>query len=253
MGFEEVCSIKAGNSDNRLIHDLIERWWPFTHTFHFPIRELGFTPLDFVMLMGISFGRGRKLSYYEMYSKLEEADKMFPVITITNIRYGNITLTHLKKWKEHLNLYLHNYDPQMNIVYVRAFIAYIMGNLFFSNGSTSFREGYLTALTDHNIIGASPFDWGTPIMAALYWRLDEVSVLRDGNVKKSIAGFYAMLEFWFFEYCRVRMYLVKAINLSRGKSYFSVKLPEGYIGVSSIWPQYALVFRRPVYASDDRE
>ncbi|KAF6140945.1 hypothetical protein GIB67_030156 [Kingdonia uniflora] len=129
MGFEDFCSINAGNSDNRLIHALVERWWPSTHTFHFPCGELGFTPLDFVMLTGISFGRGRELPYDERYSKLEEAEKMFPGITNSDMRYGN---------------------------------------LFFSNDATSLRAGNLAALTNYDILGASSFDWGMPIMAALY-------------------------------------------------------------------------------------
>ncbi|KAF6140783.1 hypothetical protein GIB67_042196, partial [Kingdonia uniflora] len=69
--------------------------------------------------------------------------------------------------------------------------------------------GYLAALTDYDILGASGFDWGTPIMATLYRELDEVSVLRPEKVKKSITKFYAVLEYWLFEYCRVEMYLVK--------------------------------------------
>ncbi|KAF6164185.1 hypothetical protein GIB67_010155 [Kingdonia uniflora] len=90
MGFADFCSINTGNSDNRLIHALVERWWPSTHTFHFPCGDLGFTPLDFVMLTGISFGRGRKLPYDERYSKLEEAKKMFPGITSSDMRYDRM-------------------------------------------------------------------------------------------------------------------------------------------------------------------
>ncbi|KAF6166944.1 hypothetical protein GIB67_037457 [Kingdonia uniflora] len=63
IGFEEFCSMKAGNSDNRLIRALVKRWWPSTHTFHFPYGELGFTPLDFAILTSISFGRGRELLF----------------------------------------------------------------------------------------------------------------------------------------------------------------------------------------------
>ncbi|KAF6169014.1 hypothetical protein GIB67_038511 [Kingdonia uniflora] len=205
MGFADFCSINAGNSDNRLIHALMERWWPSTHTFHFPCGELGFTPLDFVMLTGISFGRGRELPYDERYSKLEEAEKMFPGITSSDMRYG-----------------------------------------------------YLAALTDYDIIGASGFDWGTPIMAALYRGLNEVSVLKPGKVKKSITGFYVVLEYWFFEYYRVGMYLVKRYNkieghnqhrlttigqvyeieTSRGKHCKITEFLEGSIGVSPIRPRY---------------
>ncbi|KAF6161312.1 hypothetical protein GIB67_009199 [Kingdonia uniflora] len=237
MGFADFCSINAGNSDNRLIHALVERWWPSTHTFRFPCGELDFTLLDFVMLTGISCGRGRELPYNEGYSKLEEAEKIFPGITSSDMRY------------------------EMDIVYARAFIAYMMGNLFFSNGVTSLRSGYLAALTNYNIIGALSFDWGTSIMEALYRGFDEVSILRPEKVKKSITRFYAVLEYWIFEYCRVGMYIVKIydrmegqnqhrlatmgqvyeIEASRGKRRKNAKFPEGFIGVSPIRPRYNLV------------
>ncbi|KAF6171493.1 hypothetical protein GIB67_018017 [Kingdonia uniflora] len=139
---------------------------------------------------------------------------MFLEITSSDIRYGNITLVYLRTWKEPLNSRLNNYDLQMDIVYERPFIAYMMGNFFFSNGSTSLLAGYLAALNDYDIIGASVFDWGTPIMAALYRGLDEVSVLKDGKGKNSIIQFYAMLEFWLFEYCRVRMFIVNVHNFN---------------------------------------
>ncbi|KAF6173084.1 hypothetical protein GIB67_036060, partial [Kingdonia uniflora] len=192
IGFEEFCSINAGNSNNRLIHVLMERGRELPYDERYSKLEEAEK-----MFPGITSSdiRGRELPYDERYSKLEEAEKMFPGITSSDIRYDNITLSYLKKWKEPLNPRLHNYDSQMDIVYARAFIAYMMGNLFFSNGVTSLRAGYLAALTDYDIIGASGFNWGTLIMAALYRGLDEVSVLRDGKVKKSITGFYAMLEF----------------------------------------------------------
>ncbi|KAF6143735.1 hypothetical protein GIB67_030625 [Kingdonia uniflora] len=131
-------------------------------------------------------------------------------------------------------------------------------------------DGYLAALTDYDIIGASGFDWGTPIMTALYRGLDEVSVLRPGKVKKLINSFYAVLEYWFFEYCRVGMYLVKRydrmeghnqhrlatmgqvyeIETSRGKRCKNVEFPEGSIGVSPIRPWYALVRSRVISESE---
>ncbi|KAF6142732.1 hypothetical protein GIB67_018443, partial [Kingdonia uniflora] len=206
MGFEEFLPIKAETSDNCLIHVLVKWWWPFTHRFHFPCGELGFTPLDFVMLMGLFLGMGLELPYDDKYSRFDEAEKMFSGITTNDIRYGKITLAYLKTWKAALNPELNNYSQDMDIVYEGAFIVYMMGNIFFSNASTSLLAGYLEALTDHHIIGASKFDWGTPIIVDLYQGLDEVSVLKNGKRKTSV------LEFWFFEYCRVGMYLVKVLN-----------------------------------------
>ncbi|KAF6146299.1 hypothetical protein GIB67_008183 [Kingdonia uniflora] len=158
MGFKVFLSIKARNSTNRLIHALVERWWPSTHTFHFPCGELDFTPLDFVMLTGLFFGMGLEVPYDDKYSMLEEAQTMFPIITTNDIRYGNITLAYLKTWKEALNPETNNYNQDMDIVYTRALIAYMIGNIFFSNASTSLPAGYATTLTDHHILGALKFD-----------------------------------------------------------------------------------------------
>ncbi|KAF6146575.1 hypothetical protein GIB67_008861 [Kingdonia uniflora] len=141
MGFVDFCSINAGNSDNRLIHVLVERWW------------LGFTPLDFVMLTCISFGRGHELPYDERYSKLKEATNMFP--RITSNKY------HSRLFKKVARAF-ESKSPQLRL----------------RNG---YYVCYLEALTDCDILGASSFDWGTPIMAALYRGLDEVSVLRPGK------------------------------------------------------------------------
>ncbi|KAF6172606.1 hypothetical protein GIB67_036556 [Kingdonia uniflora] len=64
------------------------------------------------------------------------------------------------------------------------------------------------------IIVASKFDWGTLIMVALYWGLDEVLILKNGKGMRLVTGFYALLEFWFFEYCQAGMYLVKVLNFN---------------------------------------
>ncbi|KAF6146741.1 hypothetical protein GIB67_009027 [Kingdonia uniflora] len=91
MGFEEFLSIKEGNSDNQLVHALVERWWPSTHTLYFPYEELGFTLLDFVMLTALPCRIGINLPYDNKYSNVGEAEKMFPGITSDDMKFGNIT------------------------------------------------------------------------------------------------------------------------------------------------------------------
>ncbi|KAF6137688.1 hypothetical protein GIB67_023622 [Kingdonia uniflora] len=86
MDFDKLLSIKAENSDNLLIHDLVEWWRPSTHTFHFPCVELGVMPLDFVMLTSLRFGVGLKHPYDDKYLMFEEAQAMFPRITTNDIR-----------------------------------------------------------------------------------------------------------------------------------------------------------------------
>ncbi|KAF6170771.1 hypothetical protein GIB67_015723 [Kingdonia uniflora] len=91
MGFEEFLTIKARNSDNRLIHAPVERW-PSTHTFNFPCGEFGVMPLNFVMLTGISFGRGFKLPYDDKYSQFDEVQTLLFGITQAHIRYVRVRL-----------------------------------------------------------------------------------------------------------------------------------------------------------------
>ncbi|KAF6137217.1 hypothetical protein GIB67_030981 [Kingdonia uniflora] len=107
MGFVKFCSINAGNSDNRLIHALVERWWPSTHTFYFPCGELGLTPLDFVMLMGISFGRGRELSYDERSRQLTRSEVRVASalstqrVPLASVSYGHGTSSQVKDYGVH--------------------------------------------------------------------------------------------------------------------------------------------------------
>ncbi|KAF6152698.1 hypothetical protein GIB67_021358 [Kingdonia uniflora] len=55
--FGQFMDIRLGNSDNRLIEVLTERWWPTTDMFLFPCAEIGVTPLDFTILTSLSIGR----------------------------------------------------------------------------------------------------------------------------------------------------------------------------------------------------
>ncbi|KAF6155763.1 hypothetical protein GIB67_007410 [Kingdonia uniflora] len=156
-----------------------------------------------------STGRKHKLRGFEMLRAIHLETEPFDIERDLVTPTFKLKRPQLLKYYKALNPELNNYNQDMDIVYARVFIAYLMGNIFFPNANTSLLTGYLTALTDHHIIGASKFDWGTPIMTALYRGLDEVSILNNGKGKRSVTGFYALLELWFFEYCRVGMYLVK--------------------------------------------
>ncbi|KAM7505057.1 hypothetical protein LguiB_003961 [Lonicera macranthoides] len=50
-----LCSLfkrQMPNFDLTVVKACCRRWWDTTHTFHLPTCELGFTPLDFTMLIG---------------------------------------------------------------------------------------------------------------------------------------------------------------------------------------------------------
>ncbi|KAF6157958.1 hypothetical protein GIB67_015274 [Kingdonia uniflora] len=81
---------------------------------------------------------------------------IFPGITTNEIRYSNITLAYFEIWKEALNLETNSYNQDMDITCIEV------------------RLGY----SDQ----------------ALYWGLDEVSVLNSGKRKRLITGFNALLE-----------------------------------------------------------
>lgn len=53
----------VGESSHALIDYIVERWWDTAHTFHLPFGEMGFTPLDWMMLTGIPIGVGKRILY----------------------------------------------------------------------------------------------------------------------------------------------------------------------------------------------
>ncbi|KAF6173956.1 hypothetical protein GIB67_039907, partial [Kingdonia uniflora] len=127
------------NNDSRLVHALVERWWPSTQTFHFPCGELSFTQLDYVMQTAHPCGIKINLPYDDKYSNVDEASKLLSQITNNYIKYRNITLVFLKMYMRNLDSRETNYtyNLQLEIVYARGLAAYMMGNLFFTNNSTS--------------------------------------------------------------------------------------------------------------------
>ncbi|KAF6163256.1 hypothetical protein GIB67_025120 [Kingdonia uniflora] len=52
---------KVGNEDNQVIVLMVEHWWATTHTFYLPCGELGITPRDFLVHIGIGIGTGEPM------------------------------------------------------------------------------------------------------------------------------------------------------------------------------------------------
>ncbi|KAF6156296.1 hypothetical protein GIB67_010105 [Kingdonia uniflora] len=183
--------ILLGNSDNRLIQALTERWWPTTHTFLFPCVEIGVTPLNFTMLTSLSIDRYlTQVPYDDAWCVLSNAWQLLPNIDFSHIKSGNVSISHLRTY---LTIAA---DREDNITIARAFILFMMGYVWFQTASDTVPLGYLAAVAD--LDDAAQYDWGSAILASLYHGLD-TAVTTGG----AIIGFSQLLEYWFYEYCGV--------------------------------------------------
>ncbi|KAF6160557.1 hypothetical protein GIB67_019497 [Kingdonia uniflora] len=195
--FEQFMDIRLGNSDNRLIQALTERWWPTTHTFLFLCADIRVTPLDFTMLTLLPIGRyPTQVSYDDAWSILSNARQLLPNIDYNHIKSANVSIAHLKTY---LTVEIHRKD---NITIARAFILFMMGYLWFQTANDTVLLRYLAAVNDLDL--AAQYDWGSAILASLYHGLD-TAVTTGG----AITGFVQLLPYWFYEYCEVGHPIVK--------------------------------------------
>ncbi|KAF6176151.1 hypothetical protein GIB67_023442 [Kingdonia uniflora] len=183
--------IRLGNSDNRLIQALTERWRPTTHTFLFPCAEIGAIPLNFTMLTSLSIGRYlTQVPYDDTWSILSNARQLLPNIDSSHIKSGNVSIAHLRTY---LTVAA---DRDGDITIARAFILFMMGHLWFQMANDTVPLGYLAAVND--LDWAAQYDWGSAILASLYHGLD-TAVMTEG----AITGFVQLFPYWFYEYYRV--------------------------------------------------
>ncbi|KAF6137165.1 hypothetical protein GIB67_030929 [Kingdonia uniflora] len=137
--------IRLGNSDNRLIQALIERWWQTTHTFLFPFAEIGVTPLDFTMLTSLSIGRYlTQVPYDDTWSILFNARQLLPNIDSSHIKCENVSIAHLRTY---LTVAV---DREDDITIVRAFIFFMIGHLWLQMANDT--HGLDTAVTTGDAI-----------------------------------------------------------------------------------------------------
>ncbi|KAF6151598.1 hypothetical protein GIB67_021784 [Kingdonia uniflora] len=68
---------------------------PTTHTFHLPCGELGITPKDFTVLIGIGIGTGEPMEFDESSMDYGNTIKVFPDMMPTDYEKGCISFAHL--------------------------------------------------------------------------------------------------------------------------------------------------------------
>ncbi|KAF6168298.1 hypothetical protein GIB67_018138 [Kingdonia uniflora] len=190
-------NIRLGNSDNRLIQALTERWWPTTHTFLVPCAEIGVTPLNFAVLTSLPIGRyPTQMPYDDTWSILSNARQLLPNIDYNHIKSGNISIAHLRTY---LTVAA---DRKDKIIIARVFILFMMGHLWFQTANDTVPLGYLTAVADLDWV--AQYDWGSAILASMYHSLD-TTVTTGG----AITRFVQLLTYWFYEYYEVGHPIVK--------------------------------------------
>lgn len=179
------------NNDVQLCGALAACWWKTTHTFHFSFGEMGITPLDFTMLTGIAIGQGATLPYDEVFQDYARLSDLFPHLDVEEGVTGtfHIRCSYIKSAIQNLL----SMQPRVHHLEIaRLFVLYMMGNLFFTNASSTLPCGYVAVVAEFSF-DASPtvYDWGTPILAYLYRSLDLQCVVSPKVT--SITGFWEIL------------------------------------------------------------
>ncbi|KAF6167837.1 hypothetical protein GIB67_027615 [Kingdonia uniflora] len=96
------------------------------HTFLFPCAKIWVTPLDFQMLTSLSIGRYPiQVSYDDTWSILSNARQLLPNIESSNIKSGNVNISHLRTYLTITG------DWENDITIAHAFIIFMMGHLWF--------------------------------------------------------------------------------------------------------------------------
>ncbi|KAF6159771.1 hypothetical protein GIB67_030029 [Kingdonia uniflora] len=186
--FRQFMDIRLGNSDNRLIQALAERWWPTTQSFLFSCVEIGVTSFNFQILISLSISRySTQVPYDDAWNVLSNARQLLPNIDFSHIKSGNVNISHLRMY---LTIAA---DRDDDITIARTFILFMLGHLWFQTANDTVPLGYLTAVAD--LDEAAQYDWGFAILTSLYHGLD-TAVMTGG----AITGFFQHLTYWFYEY-----------------------------------------------------
>jgi hypothetical protein len=205
-GWQRFFLIDTEKSSMRFVEALVERWWDTTHTFHLPCGELGFTPLDWAMLTGISIGVGTPLPYSDDEYNFDIVKaRFFPEITSSDWKSQGIRCSFLKKYFQSSMLEAAMSDDTIAERIARAFFLFFLGEFLFPNGSSVVSIGWLAALEDLGRV--STYDWGSPAVAVMYLSLDQCS---RQNVK-SFNGPWQVLEVKFQYECIIYLNYIASL------------------------------------------
>ncbi|KAF6145385.1 hypothetical protein GIB67_034155 [Kingdonia uniflora] len=142
------------------------------------------------MLTGIHIGdpRKRPLTFDFNYEKWTMFRQFFPTQGENDVHSGAIKISWITSFIEK-----NKDDPMIRPLSTRAFIFFIMAELFFPNSKSTNRLGYLAAITDLDRL--DDYDWGSAILGALYMAPDAYSL-----GVKGLCGWWSLLEYWYYEY-----------------------------------------------------
>ncbi|KAI3924322.1 hypothetical protein MKW98_032523, partial [Papaver atlanticum] len=100
-GWDCLLTMNIRETSHSLIDYIVERFWDTTNTFHFPFGEMGFTPLDWVMLTGLSIGVGADIPYdskkYHFEHVPEGTMRALPNIRVLGYEYLGICRPDVSK------------------------------------------------------------------------------------------------------------------------------------------------------------
>ncbi|XP_072087152.1 serine/threonine-protein phosphatase 7 long form homolog [Arachis hypogaea] len=164
-GFDYVSHIGVVQCQSAMINALIERWWPETHTFHFPIGECAVSLEDVAMILGLPTNgipvTGPTMSSFEVLEA--ECLHHFGVAPRkTDCRGSFIKLTWIRGLKDCTVL---TDDIQIQR-YVKCHIMLLFGTILFGDKSGAAVHWKFLRLL-RNFAGIIQFSWGSACLAHL--------------------------------------------------------------------------------------
>ncbi|KAI8572277.1 hypothetical protein RHMOL_Rhmol01G0185700 [Rhododendron molle] len=175
-----IPTLTVAKSDHVVLTTLGERWQDTSNTFHFPIREMNVTPLDFVAITGLRVG-GEPILFDFRIHKDKAALKWFLGLALER----GEEMVRYEQFKEYLKKLPTTEQEEEQMA--RAYLLYLFGATLYPNKHAMVHLSYLPALRD--LCMASRYDWGGVALGACYGFMGEFTW-----EKKPIAGYWKIWE-----------------------------------------------------------